>query len=394
MPKKNSPPSYRLHKARGCAVVTIDGKNHYLGRYGSLESEQKYARLIAERVKAGRVFTSAPTLDGEDLTLKDLVLRYWSAHVEVCYRKDGKPTDRHYHVRVALRPLRKLFGDTPIRDFGPKALQLVREEIINDGQTRRGGLNRNYVNDHIGIIRRMFRWAVSQELVPVSVYHALQTLDSVPKGRDPRLKESKKILPAPEDDVQAVLKVVSPQIRSMIELQLVTGMRPDEVTIMRLCDIDRSGDVWIYVPEGHKMDFRDIEKVVPLGPRAQKFLGPWLGRGPSDYFFSPKEAAEAARDRRRKTSRPAQRRDRKVQRQPRDHYDDESYCQAVERACEKAGVAKWTPGQLRHNAGTEIRREYGREAARLILGHRSASTTEIYAEKDKAKAIEIMKEMG
>ena len=78
----------------------------------------------------------------------------------------------------------------------------------------------------------------------------------------------------------------------------------------------------------------------------------------------------------------------------RDHYDDETYCQAVERGCRRVGVPKWTPGQLRHNAGTSIRREHGLEAARLILGHRSASTTQIHAEKDGAKAMRIMKEMG
>ena len=61
---------------------------------------------------------------------------------------------------------------------------------------------------------------------------------------------------------------------------------------------------------------------------------------------------------------------------------------------EKAGVAKWTPGQLRHNAGARIRSKHGLEAARLILGHQSMATTEIYAEKDMAKAIRIMEELG
>jgi len=68
--------------------------------------------------------------------------------------------------------------------------------------------------------------------------------------------------------------------------------------------------------------------------------------------------------------------------------------QAVERACTKAGVPKWTPGQLRHNAATRIRRKYGLEAARLVLGHRSASTTEIYAEKDMVEAVQIVKDLG
>jgi hypothetical protein len=41
-------PSWRLHRARGCAIVTINGKNHYLGKHGSPESHEEYARLISQ----------------------------------------------------------------------------------------------------------------------------------------------------------------------------------------------------------------------------------------------------------------------------------------------------------------------------------------------------------
>ena len=41
-------PSYRYHKSRNCAVVTIAGKDHYLGTYENPESWEKYHRLIAE----------------------------------------------------------------------------------------------------------------------------------------------------------------------------------------------------------------------------------------------------------------------------------------------------------------------------------------------------------
>ena len=49
MPKlKQKLPSYRLHKASGQAVVTLRGRDHYLGSYGSAESHTDYKRLIAE----------------------------------------------------------------------------------------------------------------------------------------------------------------------------------------------------------------------------------------------------------------------------------------------------------------------------------------------------------
>ena len=54
----------------------------------------------------------------------------------------------------------------------------------------------------------------------------------------------------------------------------------------------------------------------------------------------------------------------------------------------------WHPHQLRHNAATFLRREFGVEAARLILGHRSIAVTELYAELDQKRAIRIMERVG
>ncbi len=48
VPRTNRPPSYRYHKARKCAVVTIFRKNRYLGPYGSPESHEAYERWLAK----------------------------------------------------------------------------------------------------------------------------------------------------------------------------------------------------------------------------------------------------------------------------------------------------------------------------------------------------------
>jgi integrase len=56
---------------------------------------------------------------------------------------------------------------------------------------------------------------------------------------------------------------------------------------------------------------------------------------------------------------------------------------------------RWHPHQLRHNAATLLRREFGLEAAQLTLGHASAQITDaVYAERDRAKVIEIMRKIG
>ena len=54
----------------------------------------------------------------------------------------------------------------------------------------------------------------------------------------------------------------------------------------------------------------------------------------------------------------------------------------------------WSPNQLRHNAATSIRREFGLEAAQVILGHSKLGTTQVYAEQDTAKAIAVAKAVG
>ncbi|MEM7315226.1 MAG: tyrosine-type recombinase/integrase [Planctomycetota bacterium] len=55
---------------------------------------------------------------------------------------------------------------------------------------------------------------------------------------------------------------------------------------------------------------------------------------------------------------------------------------------------RWSPNQLRHSAATEIRKKYGLEAAQVTLGHASADVSQIYAERDMAKAKEAMRQVG
>ena len=56
-------PTYRHHKARDLAVVTIKGRDHYLGKYDSEQSRQKYDRLIRAWLASGRTRTSETPVD-------------------------------------------------------------------------------------------------------------------------------------------------------------------------------------------------------------------------------------------------------------------------------------------------------------------------------------------
>ena len=50
----NSVPKYRQHRASGQAVVTIGGRDHYLGPWKSRASRCEYDRLIGEWIANGR----------------------------------------------------------------------------------------------------------------------------------------------------------------------------------------------------------------------------------------------------------------------------------------------------------------------------------------------------
>jgi integrase len=85
---------------------------------------------------------------------------------------------------------------------------------------------------------------------------------------------------------------------------------------------------------------------------------------------------------------------RKTGRELGEHYTTGSVRRAIRRARTKADIPSWHPHQLRHNAATWLRKEFGLDVARIILGHRSPVITEIYAELDREKAINAMQKSG
>ena len=77
-----------------------------------------------------------------------------------------------------------------------------------------------------------------------------------------------------------------------------------------------------------------------------------------------------------------------------ERYSVKSYHHAIGYGCRKAGIPPWHPHQLRHSAATSLRKKFGLDVARVILGHSSPAVTEVYAELDREKASSIMAEFG
>jgi len=295
-------------------------------------------------------------------------------------------------VKDAIRPLAAQYKDSRVSSFGPTELKAVRDAMLGSG------LSRRVINARINRIRRIFKWGVENRLVDPTVLQALQAVAPLKKGRT-TAKDHGDVHPVPAEHIDLVRTDVSAQIRAMIDLQLLTGMRPGEVVIMRRRDIYKSKSTWMYRPDSHKTEHHGIERRVFLGPRAQLVLQPFLSRKEDDYLFSPRDAmVELKRERRRKSKDPKIRRtaDFKIAASDRigERYTPNSYQNAIYKACKRQGIAPWGPNRLRHNAATLLREQYGIEAARVILGHTSPATTEIYAEVDRGKAADIMAEVG
>ncbi|MBW3600273.1 MAG: site-specific integrase [Planctomycetes bacterium] len=407
MPKLGSRvPKYRRHKASGQAVVTIAGHDHYLGKYGTKASREEYGRLVKEWEAGDR----GAIVRTSDLTIAELCRAYWRfAHGY--YRKDGVPTGQLSCIRNGLRAIRRTYGRVQAADFGPLALKALQRELVEMG------LSRSYINQNVGVVKRMFRWAVSEEMIPPAVLHALDSVPGLRNGRTAAIERAP-VAPVDASLVDATLPHLPATVADMVRLQRLTGMRPGEVFVMRPCDIDRAGEVWTYTPHSHKTQHHGRQRVVFIGPQAQKILRPYLLRGKDDYCFTPADTVRKLRDARhaaRKTplscgNKPGTNRRKKPKRTIGARYNKDSYGTAIRRATDAAfpppeGLDddavkawrlqhRWGPNQLRHTAATEIRRQFGLEAAQVALGHSKADVTQIYAERDSALAARVAREVG
>jgi len=117
--------------------------------------------------------------------------------------------------------------------------------------------------------------------------------------------------------------------------------RPQDVFNMRRCDIDTSGDIWTYCPFTYKTKKKDANtnrvRRLFIGTRAQQILLPYLEQSkdaPERFIF--------------------------VQRNGKP-YSSGNYGKMIAIACRKAGVPHWSPNQLRHAGGTEIRSKFSLE---------------------------------
>jgi integrase len=390
---------------------------------GTRLSRSAYDRTVGEYLANGRRLPNATAAD--DVTIAEIIAAYWT-HCE-SYYTDGEASN----IKLALRPLNRLYGSTRAAAFGPLSLRAVQAAMVELGWCR------SVVNKQIVRVRQMFKWAVANEMIPASVHQALTALSGLKRGKT-EARETMPVRPVPQAFVDAMLTEVSPIVADMVRLQLLTGARPGEICGMKVGNIDTTGKVWVCRPVEHKTAHRGHGREIRMGPQAKDIVKKYLKPNVDAYLFSPDEAEQQRHEEQRRNRKspvqPSQLlRAERARKRKRKHpiggrYTVAAYRRAIWRGCDKASpppapMAKradesreqwkarltakqreelrkwrsdhrWHPHQLRHNFATNVRREHGIEMAKIILGHRSVAMTEIYAEADVKRATEIMGAIG
>lgn len=417
-------PKLRLHKASGLGLVVIGGDYLYLGKYGTPACQAAYKRAIAEYLESG----SAPLKPAVKLTVADGIARFLKA-----MKKEfgGDKLSRaelmqtaYGNLLPAMRPLRELYGSTPLDEFGPLQLKAVRTKLLNqhkEGKRKDGKplkqLSRPVVNRRVRSIVQMFRWLAGDAVIESTQWTSLKAVEPLKLGRV-NAPEPEPVTPVSDAVVDATIKHLPQVVADMVRLQRITGSRPGEICKLTPAMIDRTEDVWVVQFAKHKNSWRGKSRSLYLGPKAQAILAKYLDRDADSPCFSPSEAMEQRREIResKRTTPPNQGNRRGYSKRSRakakpastvaDRYSSASYGKSVRYACRlawpapkamksKAAIAKWhsehawSPNQLRHSRATELRRQHGIDAASVILGHSSPDTTLIYAESDIKRAKEI-----
>jgi len=431
--RRNPTPSYLHHKQSGRARAVWTDQNGTRqqkllpGPFDSAESRTAFARFQLELEAAPyRPLDATAGVSVNEVLLA--FLRYAEGHYR---RQDGSATNEFDEYKLVARHVREVYGDTPAVTFGPLALKAIRQKFVDAGWCR------GFINQRVGRVRRIFKWATSEELVPATVYQALATVTGLQRGRS-AARETDPVEPVADETVDATLPFLNRHVRGLVELQRLTGCRPGEACAIRRCDIDMGGSIWLYRPPHHKTAWRGKRRTVAIGPRAQELLKPFFTPDIADYLFSPARAVDelrAERSAKRKTprypshlARNVAKRKKNPQRQPAAQYDRGSYGVAVDRACDAAFPSptplaqrddetaavwrarltpdqwnavkawrkahRWHPNQLRHTFATRVRKQHGLEAAQVLLGHSRADVTQIYAERNEELAATVAAKVG
>lgn len=349
-------PKLCLHRRSGQWYVTDPAtkREQYFGN-DRMAAQTAYGEWV-------RKFTQGGFQVDHGLTMAELVGRYLD-HCEIYYRNSaGRPTSEIAAVKASLEPIIAAWPEEPASGANRAWLRSIREMWLE------ADLSRKTINSYVSRIRRMFRWAAVEDLVPAGVVADLAILPNLPKGRS-TARELPPVEPVAWSDVVATMRHLPISYRLMIQIQWHTGCRPGELVNMRLSELDRKTKPWVFRPSAHKGSHRGRLREIVIGPRARRILSGLLVGLQGDDAVWPHLSGNGA-------------------------MTVNGLGKAIRLANREHGLTAWTPHQIRHTALTRFRKLADLDTARTIGGHTEASTTEIYAELDLEKAKAFLEQHG
>lgn len=304
----------------------------------------------------------------------------WAEHCREYYRgRDGRPTSMATNAVLAVRLFRDLYGNAAVAELTHADMLQLRDALV------RSGVARTTVNRRLWCVKYMMEWALDEAIIPATVKAELTQVKGVKRGRS-SAPERQPVRPVDDATIAATVEHLMPNTADMVRVHRLTGMRPCELCALRWSLIDTSRTPWVYrvPPEVNKNDWRGElgqPRVVCIGPKARAILE--RHRDGGDVPFSPVRAFGEYLDARR-TARvtPIYGRRKDAPPVPRvlgERWTTDAYTKTIRAACGKAKITPWGSNRLRHTFGTEVRRAFGLEAARAVLGHTGGGcVTDVY----------------
>lgn len=324
----------------------INGKR----KFYNLQTQNKViAQERLKRIEARMTLGKESSDEGPQLIT---VLEAYQDHAKQYYHGTSSVMAVHSMI-VHLEPMYAM----RINDLRPSDIIDWRDTLIAKG------LCRSTINLYHGYFNKLIDWAIERGIANPNAVMGLKAVRKLHANRS-AAKEPRKVLPAKDEDIAAIKQHCSDLLKDIIDLQLLTCARPGEILNLRGCDVDTSGPVWIARLEQHKTSHIGKTRTLYIGPKAQEVLqrrldkvGQWTAIG--------------------------------------EGMDVCAYRCAIKYLCRKHGIPHWHPHQLRHTGLTKLRAmTESHDAYQAVAGHSSLNTTQIYAELDAQKAIELLLQHG
>ena len=299
----------------------------------------------------------------------------WAEHCREYYKGSSTAVNAVLDVRL----FREMFGSASLAELTHGDMLQLRDALV------RSGVSRTTVNARLWRVKFMIGWALDEALIPATVKAELTQVRGVKRGRS-AAPERAPVRPVDDATIAATVEHMMPNTADMVRVHRFTGMRPCELCGLRWSLIDTSRTPWVYrvPPEINKNEWRGElgqPRVVCIGPKARAILDRHKDGG--DVPFSPIRAmSEYLEARRAARVTPFYGKAKNAPHVPRvlgECWTTDAYTKTIHAACGRAGIAPWGSNRLRHTFGTEVRRAFGLEAARAVLGHTGGGcVTDVY----------------